>query len=643
MNNLASYTIALIGVALSYLWLLSIALSVRLQMARQRSIAKALSSAIVFGPLAALAFIFLYRNSRKARAPALKIFSFPAVLVGLACVVCGALLGFLTGKYFFHLVGESIQLPVGAGILTGALLGGMLMAYTAQRLAVMESLFVLCLSIWLPIFLGDKILLLFTYGTATAYFATLLAATAALSLLMLVLGGSLGFLFAGEGKFTWQFSFEKFVGLRFLMTKRSSHAVSLITIISVFAVVIGCAGMVVVMSVMDGFSSDLRRKILGTNAHLVVMKYGDSFRDYESIIKRTKDLPQVLGASPYILNEVMISSESNISGAVIKGIDVKSVDAVSILGANVNEGSLAALDDPEMIPHKKSNSAKSELDAIEDLFSKPASAADKSPVLPGIVIGIEMAKFLRLSIGSTLTVVSPISEMGPAGPIPKAKNFRVAAIFFSGMYEYDAKFVYISLAEANIFFGMKGSVNGIEYKIADLERTEAFSAQIKNLLGGYPYYTRDWMQMNRNLFSALKLEKIAMFIILIALIFMASLLILVALVMVVMEKGKEIAILKSIGVTDLSIMKIFVTYGLSIGSIGAFLGVGLGLLMAGLISVFGIGLDPEVYYISELPVKIDALDVALVAVAAVIISFLATIPPSLFAARLKPVEGLRYD
>jgi lipoprotein-releasing system permease protein len=190
---------------------------------------------------------------------------------------------------------------------------------------------------------------------------------------------------------------------------------------------------------------------------------------------------------------------------------------------------------------------------------------------------------------------------------------------------------------------MSGSVTGIEYKLADIERTQAIGRVVDETLGGYPYYTKDWMQMNRNLFSALKLEKIAMFIILMALVLMASLLILVALIMVVIEKGKEIAILKSMGATDASIMKIFVTYGLSIGTLGSGIGLALGCLVCFAIQSFGIGLDPEVYYITHIPVRIDSFEIALVTFGALVISFLATIPPSLFAARLKPVDGLRYE
>lgn len=583
MNFIESYLFPALGVATFFLWFCSVALCIRLRAAQGKSVAQAILLGILLGPLGVVFVLMSYRRGQAASIlperhvlRSARVVSLSAVIAGLVSVISCMMAAFFLGKIVFDFSGELIQFPVAIGIAVGSFIGGLAMAFFGQRIAVIESLVVLALISWLPVILGDKILTIFNYGTAIAYFATVLVAIGLLSGLLLILGGAIGFLFFGEGKFSGAFSFEKFMGFRFLMAKRTGQVVSLITVISVFAVVVGCAGMVVVMSVMDGFSSDLRQKILGTNAHLVVMKYGNHFKDYRSVLKKTASLPGVVGSSPYILNEVMISSESNISGAVIKGIDVSTVDKVSSIGANITEGAIASLDKPHLIPKREAAKVQSELKAVEKLFSTPDEQSESfETALPGIVIGVEMAKFLRLSVGSPLTVVSPIGEMGPTGPIPKAKAFRVAAIFFSGMYEYDSKFVYISLAEANSFFVMNGSVSGIEYKVSDLDRTVPIAAAIKDRLGGYPYYTRDWMQMNRNLFSALKLEKIAMFIILVALIFMASLLILVALVMVVMEKGKEIAILKSIGVTDLSVMKIFVTYGLTIGSTGAILGVAL--------------------------------------------------------------------
>ena len=473
------------------------------------------------------------------------------------------------------------------------------------------------------------------------------------------------FLWSGRDKNKDAWGFESWIGRRFLMGKRTSNVVSLITVLSVFAVVVGTSGMVVVMSVMNGFSSDLRSKILGANAHLLVMKYGTDFTEYPEVMKKTRVLPGVVGATPFIINEVMISSDINLTGALIKGIDIGTVNEVTVLGENMVEGSLDFLEKPEAIPVSKGltvpgdrtvqpeNDEGPDADSSQDADEAAALAAalagtDADPAkgpaaLPGIVIGKEMARNLKIFMGDVVNVVSPVGELGPTGPVPKARAFRVAGMFFSGMYEYDSKFVYIDLDEAKDFFSTKGGVTGVEYKVTDIDNTQGIGRQMLVALGGYPYRTKDWMEMNRNLFSALKLEKIAMFIILALTMYMASFLILVTLVMVVMEKGKEIAILKSMGATDTSVMKVFVTYGVIIGVLGGGVGLTLGILICLGIQQFGIGLDPEVYYITNLPCRIDTLEVSLVATAALVVSFLATIPPALFAARLPPVEGLRYE
>jgi lipoprotein-releasing system permease protein len=363
-----------------------------------------------------------------------------------------------------------------------------------------------------------------------------------------------------------------------------------------------------------------------------VLKYGKDFTEYDEVIKKTAKIPGVVSVSPFILNEGMVSAKKNLSGAIIKGIDVQKEDAHYIL-KYINQESLNYLENPQEIP------VVQELEPHEGL-------PDRNPVkndLPGVIIGKEMSTDLQVFVGEIVNIISPVGEIGPTGPIPKAKPFRVAGLFYSGMYEYDAKFAFIKLKDAQAFFNQKDSVSGVEYRVSDIENTRGIAKEIDRAIGGYPFYTRDWMQMNRNMFSALQLEKIAMLIILGTLIFMASLLILVTLIMVVMEKGKEIAILKSMGATDASVMKIFVTYGLFVGGFGAFFGGLLGIILCFFIERVGIRLDPDVYYFSNLPVRIVPVEIILVIVAAVLISFLATIPPSLFAARLKPVEGLRYE
>lgn len=599
-----------------------------------------------FAAIALLAMLGALWGRRKQQPWAFFKSTLLSVLLGQTVVLLA-----LAGSYFGlrslgFALGEPMQSLMAYALMLGGFVSGVLMAIRSLRVGFIEILVVVALSALVPLCGATWVSTLFTYGTSAAYYAAVFLAADLLLLLALLLGGVIGYLLFGDGALSVSFGVENWIGRRFLMAKRSSQAISIITLISVVAVMVGCGGMIVVMSVMNGFSSDLRSKILGANAHILVLKYGNDFNNYDRILQKSAPLTEVAGASPFVMNEVMVSSEINLSGAVIKGIDVATIGSVSDLPQNMEDGQLSYLDHPDQIPtNPEHSSGQSESDALSKAIAKASGddAAKPPALLPGIIVGREMARSLKIFVGDVVNVVSPIGELGPSGPVPKSRAFRVAGIFYSGMYEYDSKFVYIALSEAQSFFTMKDAVTGIEYKLKNTDKTQEVGRQLRQLLGGYPYYTKDWMQMNRNLFSALKLEKIAMFIILMALIFMASLLILVALIMVVIEKGKEIAILKSMGATDASIMKIFVSYGLIIGGFGAGLGLLLGMGLCGLIGYFGIGLDPEIYYITHIPILMDPNEVMLVGLGALIVSFFATIPPALFAARLKPVEGLRYE
>jgi len=416
--------------------------------------------------------------------------------------------------------------------------------------------------------------------------------------------------------------YEWFIGLRYLKAKRKQTFISIITIISIVGVMVGVMALIVVLAVMSGFEKTLKEKILGTQAHLVLLKASQEGMDqYEEVAKKVQEVKGVVSAAPFIFNQVMLSSESNVSGVVIKGIDPDRVGKVTELSHNMKAGRL------------------------QDL--KEIGESD----LSGIILGVELAKHLGVSLNDAIQVISPLGTMTPMGMMPKMKRFRVVGIFYSGMYEYDNTMAYVSLESAQKFFGMGARVTGIEIKTNDIYKVKEIGKEIRQKMG-FPFWTKDWMEMNRNLFSALKLEKIAMFIILVLIVLVAAFNIISTLIMVVMEKHKDIAILKSMGAPSKRILKIFVIEGGVIGVVGTVFGTILGLGAAfnlekitGYVeNLFGFKiLSSDVYYIDKLPSQVNPIDIALIVMTAILISLLATLYPSWRASKLDPAEALRYE
>ncbi len=424
-----------------------------------------------------------------------------------------------------------------------------------------------------------------------------------------------------------------------LFRRERMPATLLMTLISIGGVAIGVWALTVVLSVMSGFEADLKKKILGHNAHGMVLTYGqDAFDDWHRAREKVLGVQGVAGATPFLYNEVMLSAGPNLTGAILKGIDIDTVGSVTDLPRNVEDGDLAWLRAPQKIPR-----AARDPGTLGAPPPPPETTARGERMLAGIVIGRELARSLRVFVGDQVSVVSPFGDLGPAGPQPKSRPFRVAAIFYSGMYEYDSKFAYMDLAQAQRFFGAGETVTGLELKVRDVDAARAVMGRVVFALGGWPYRAKDWGELNRSLFSALQMEKVVMAVILGFIVLVASFIIVATLIMLVLEKTKEIAVLKSMGAGVPSVMKIFVAEGVIIGAVGTAFGLILGYGSCLLIDRVGIPLDPEVYYISNLPVLIEPAQFTLAALGALLLSYLATIYPATKAARLRPVDGLRAE
>jgi len=435
-----------------------------------------------------------------------------------------------------------------------------------------------------------------------------------------------------------------------LKTRQQSPTM-MMTALSVGGVGVGVMALIIVLSVMSGFEQDLQQKILGAHSHAVVSKYASDMSEYAGLMRQIAKVPGVVGQTPIIDNPAMLlTDDGQVQGVGIKGIQPETVGSVLDLPRNMLPGgSLANLRQPEKIVPRRSlddfdtspqnDSQQEEVDPIIGAPTGPAAPK----VLPGIVLGRELAAILRVVVGDRVNVISPLgAELGPAGLIPKSRAFRVAGIFHSGMYEYDANFGYILLEEAQTLFKVQGA-KGIELKVVDLDDARRIATLVKRELGGYPYTVRDWSEIHRNIFSALRLEKLVMGIILSIIIVVAAGLIVATVIMLVLEKRKEIAVLKALGVSDGGIVKIFLAEGLQIGVAGGMLGLFSGLTWCFFIERVGIKLDPSVYYIPALPVRIEPIQTVLAVVIAVLVTYLASIYPALKASSVDPVEGLKAE
>lgn len=401
--------------------------------------------------------------------------------------------------------------------------------------------------------------------------------------------------------------------MRYLFALRKQSFISIISLFAVCGVAIGVGALIVVIGVMNGFSTDLRDKILGVNAHILVTSIRGGIKEYRELADETEKVKGVTGVTPFVYSEVMLSTRNGVKGVVLRGIDPSTSDSVLSLSKDMVSGDVANL--------------------------------EANGETPGIIIGSELAKRLGLTQGSEVNLLSPSGRSGAAGFTPRVRRFIVAGVFRTGMYEYDSSLGYVTIPAARQLLGFKGDVvSGLEISVDDVYNVENISKDIRSRVGSFTVYVRHWQEMNANLFAALELEKSAMFIILAMIVLVGSFSIVTTLVMLVIQKTKDIAVLMSVGADTSSIRRIFMLQGTFIGLAGTVFGFLIGVPVSLLLKKYQfIKLPSNVYPVDYLPVRLEALDLAAIGIAAFLLCFIATIYPARRAAALSPSEALRYE
>jgi lipoprotein-releasing system permease protein len=429
---------------------------------------------------------------------------------------------------------------------------------------------------------------------------------------------------------------------------------SVFTSVSVLGVVFGVAALTVVLAVTTGFQQQFRDKVLGVNAHVIILKSQATFAEYRDVMKTAREIDRdVLAVQPFIFAEMLATrGKGELSGVAIKGIDPKLVRGVLDLDKHMIEGTVDSLltpvcpsgaDDRGGRPGGMSPGAPRRGPPSVSEPDRPRCLAD-----PPIIMGKELAHKLKARVGDAVTVVVPLSNIDfdtwrAKSSAPRTRKFTVTGIFYSGFDEYDRRLMYASLDEVEELEGRGDQVMGVELKVRDVDRAEAIAQKLEKALGGPPYQVQDWYELNHNLFTALTLQKLALVIILTLIIVVAAVNMVSALTMMVTEKIREIAIFKSMGASSSSVALVFQVVGVAIGGAGTVVGVVIGVVTCYVVSRYGYHLDPKVYLIDRLPIEVKPLEVLLVAGITMVISVVATIVPSQSAAALRPVDGLRYD
>ena len=438
--------------------------------------------------------------------------------------------------------------------------------------------------------------------------------------------------------------FELFIATRYLRAKRRQAFIGIITGISIAGVAAGVASLVVAMAITNGFRQDLQQRLLGSTSHISLQRIADDgIQDWPALMDRLSHQPHIVAAAPAIFEQVLISHGPRARGAVLKGMIPRYERKVGDLLTTVKEGSADALEEPASVERALLPAASDRATQADESPDSLAAVQQRIAAMPPIVLGKDMADNLGATIGSVVTLVSPQGELTPFGTVPKYTRFRVVGIFHSGFFDYDSGWAFTRLADAQRLFGLGDLISVLEFKVDDLDHADAIAREIEEAAGP-GFMATNALRQNSALFKALKTERLVTFITIGLIVFVAALNILISLIMMVMEKTKDIAVLMSLGTRRAQVRNLFIAQGVLIGVIGT----AIGLVVGYAISYAGghyhvLSLSPEVYSIDYVPFAPRAIDGVWVALFALIVSFVATLYPSWSASRILPAEALRYE